>query len=83
MLTRPHCLFDRCFPLQRLNKVQVPFILLHRTGFTRVFVQSVVSLVQEGLSMEAICRHIEATRHHYVADIIHQLINDYNLITGQ
>ena len=68
--------------LQKLDRAHTPFILLHRTGFTRAFVQTVVNLAQEGLSMQSIKRHIEAVRHEFVVDIIQRLVSDYNMCLG-
>ena len=45
--------------IQRIAKIHLPLILLHRTGFTRAFIHSVVSLAKEGLPIRAIVRHIQ------------------------
>ena len=68
--------------LQKLDRAHIPSILLHRTGFTRAFVQTVVNLAQEGLSMQSIKRHIEAVRHEFVVDVIQRLVSDYNIYLG-
>lgn len=69
--------------LKVIPSIHIPFILLHRSGFTRGFVQHVVSLAQEGLSMEAISRHIQSARQHFMADTIHQLMTDYTILTNK
>ena len=69
--------------LQKIDRAHILFILLHRTGFTRGFVQCVVNLAQEGLSMQAISRHIEAIRHEFVTDVIQTLLFDYNMCSGK
>lgn len=71
------------FMLQRLNTAHIPFILLHRTGFTVGFVQCVVNLAHEGLSMQSIRRHIEAIQHQYVVDIILGVVADYRICTDK
>ena len=53
--------------LKKIDRI-LPFVLLHRTGFTRTFIHSAISLAQEGLSMLAIARHICAVRKEYVSD---------------
>ena len=61
-----------------LNKLgssfSLPFFLLHRTGITRQFVDSVVSLAKEGLSIKAIARHVHEE---HLADVICRLVQCY------
>lgn len=69
--------------LRRLDSVQVPFVLLHRSGFTRAFIHSVVSLAKEGLPIKAIARHLQSVREEYAAELLHHLIADYKACTRQ
>ena len=48
--------------MKKISIPYLPFILLHRTGFTRSFITNVGSLVQQGLSMNCIARHIKNVR---------------------
>lgn len=64
--------------IQRIDKNQLPFVLLHRTGFTRMFIHSVVSLAQE-MSILGIARYIKNVREEYVAELALQLSKDYNV----
>lgn len=68
-----------------INKIDrvLPFVLLHRTGFTRTFIHSVISLAQEGLSMQAIVRHIHGIRKEFASEMLTNLISDYNVYTEQ
>ena len=61
----------------RYLKKILPFVLLHRTGFTRTFIHSAISLAQEGLSMLAIARHICAVRKEYVSDRLLNVLYAY------
>ena len=56
--TKNHTVYstDPCYT-QRIDRF-LPFVLLHRTGFTRAFIHCVNSLVQEGLPIQAIARHM-------------------------
>ena len=68
--------------IKRIDRI-LPFILSHRTGFTRAFVHCVNSLVQEGLPMQAVVRHISDLRREYACEMILNLKSDYNVYTGQ
>jgi len=46
--------------LEKIEMVQLSFFLLHRRGFTRVFVDYIICLPQEGLAIQSIARHIQA-----------------------
>ncbi len=63
--------------MQTISRDEIPFVLLHRTGFTKRFVQNV------GLSMESIARQIENVRHHHVSDVIQQLLTAYNTVNKE
>ena len=69
--------------LQRMEKVQLPFTLLHRSGFTRTFIHSVTSLVREGLAMQAIMRHIQTTRKAFATDVVIKVLTCYMQLTGK
>lgn len=62
--------------------MRLPFFLLHRTGFTREFINCVTSLVQEGLPIQAIVRHIQRIREQSAVDTVLNMINDYTVCTG-
>ena len=66
--------------LQRMEK---SFTLLHRSGFTRTFIHSVTSLVQEGLAMQAIMRHIQKTRKAFATDVVINVLTSYMQLTGK
>lgn len=59
--------------INKINPVWLPFHLLHRSGYTHHFVQSVINLVQEGLSVEAISRHVKNQRDQYIKEIMLKL----------
>lgn len=59
--------------IQKMSSVQLPFILLHRTGFTRPFIHSVVSLAKEGMPLQAIVRHIQTLREEFAAELLLKL----------
>lgn len=59
----------------KLNSIYIPFILLHRTGFTRHFANTIILLFREGLSILGIEHHIQRMRQQLAATLIIQLIN--------
>lgn len=69
--------------IKRIDQIQVPFVLLHRTGFTRSFLNCVISLAQEGLPIQAIVRHIQNLRERYMAELVLRLSKDWTVGTGQ
>ena len=69
--------------LKRIDRVHLPFVLLHRTGFTRTFIHCVISLAQEGLPIQAIVRHIKSIREECAAEMVINLITDCVVCTGQ
>ncbi len=69
--------------LQRINSIEVPFILLHRTGFIREFIQCIVSLAEEGMSLQAIVRHIKTLRENLTADLLVKLKTTYDKFSGK
>ena len=68
--------------IKRIDRI-LPFILLHRTGYTRTFIHCVHSLVQNGLSMQAIAQHISDLRRQHASEMILNLQSDYKTYTGQ
>ena len=68
--------------MKRLNSLHLPFVLLHRTGFTRTLIHCIISLAQEGLPLAAIARHIQTIRREHVAEITLNLITEYEQHTG-
>ena len=54
--------------LNKLGSFDLPFVLLHRSGLTQEFVNSVVSLAREGLSIAAIGRHMQQLRQNFAAE---------------
>lgn len=61
--------------LQLITPECVPFILLHRTGFLKSFVNKVVCLVKEGLGIVAIERFISSQRKVTEINILTQVMN--------
>jgi hypothetical protein len=45
--------------LQLMDSELVPFILLHRTGFSKGLVSSMIQLISEGMTMSGIERYIK------------------------
>ena len=69
--------------MQKISTPYLPVVLLHRTGFTASFIKHVISLVQEGLSMSSIARHIQRVREQVASETVLNFISDYLLITHQ
>ena len=69
--------------MQKISTPYLPIVLLHRTGFTASFLKHVISLVQEGLSMSSIARHIQRVREQLASETALNFISDYLLITHQ
>ena len=69
--------------MKKISIPYLPFILLHRTGFTRSFITNVGSLVQQGLSMNCIARHIKNVREQAASHIIINALRDYSLVSHQ
>ena len=63
--------------LKTLDLFDLPFSLLHRSGLTHEFVNSVISLAREGLSIAAIARHIQNMREDFSAGLIKNLVQCY------
>ena len=63
--------------IKQLDPIWVPFHLLHRSGFTRSFVNSVINLVSEGLPLQAIERHIRSQREEHVKEIEKKFTSAY------
>lgn len=61
--------------LAKLSPAYIPFVLLHRTGFTRHFINTVVLLFREGVTIQGIERHIQRMRQQHTSSIIIQHIN--------
>lgn len=53
----------------------IPFVLLHRTGFTREFVHTVIRLLHEGLTARSIERFIQGRRQQLASIIMIQIMN--------
>lgn len=51
----------------------IPFILLHRTGFVRNFVHTVIELAQQGMTLRSVEKFIQQMRRHYAATAAIQL----------
>jgi len=51
----------------------IPFILLHKTGFMRNFVHTVIELVQQGMTLCGVERFIQQMRQHNALSIALQL----------
>ena len=66
--------------LQKIGVAHLPFFLLHRSGFTRIFVHCVVSLAHEGLNIKAIARHIQSLREEYASELILKLMKECRCI---
>lgn len=60
---------------ENILQEHIPFILLHRTGFTRHFVNTIVHLYREGMPILGIERFVGKMRHQMVATLIIQLVN--------
>lgn len=69
--------------IKRISSIQIPFTLLPRTGFTRTFVQCVVSLAKEGMPMQAIARHIQSLREEFAAELLLQVTAHARMCNGQ
>lgn len=67
--------------LEQLNSIWIPFNLLHRTGFTRSFVNSVINLVVEGLPLQAIECHIPSQREQHAKEVEMKFNSTFNDIT--
>lgn len=69
--------------LNSLGTHNLPFFLLHRSGFTREFVNCVVCLAKEGLPITAIARHMQNMREEFAAEIISTLLQWYKCHFGK
>ena len=69
--------------LNKLGSYNLPFCLLHRSGLTCEFVNSIVSLAREGLSIKAIARHMQRLREECSAQIIRILVQSYKHFLGK
>jgi hypothetical protein len=50
----------------------VPFILLHQTGFSKLFVRSIIQQTSQGMTLSAIGRYIKKMREGYGTAILLQ-----------
>ena len=58
-----------------INDHLIPFVLLHRTGFTTDFVHTVIELMHEGLTARGIERFIEGRRRQFASTLMMQIIS--------
>lgn len=58
-----HCILTTDPRILELVSVEhIPFILLHKTGFTKSFARKVIGLLEEGMSISSIERFIKQQR---------------------
>ena len=69
--------------IKNIKSFQLPFTLLHRTGFTRTFIHCVISLAKEGMPMQAIVRHIQSLREQFAAELLLRLTTHFSMSSGQ
>lgn len=55
--------------LKLLNSDLLPFVLLHRTGFSKQFVSAIIHLLCEGMTISRVEQYITKTRKEYVANL--------------
>lgn len=51
----------------------VPFVLLHRTGFTKQFISTAIHLIGEGQSIHSVIRYITAQRNENILRIVKKI----------
>ena len=51
--------------LMQISQDHIPFVLLHKTGFLKQFIQSVLSLVRQGMTFSSVERFITDRREHF------------------
>lgn len=56
--------------LRKVNPELQPFVLLHRIGFTKAFVRSVIQMISEGMTVSAIERYFKKIRADYGATML-------------
>lgn len=61
--------------LKLLHSESVPFFLLHKTGFLKSFLDSIMGLIEEGLRVSAIERYIRNQRQASAARVISEVVN--------
>lgn len=59
--------------LEQFSQAHVPFVLLHRTGFVKQFIQSTMSLIQQGLNFASVERFVSDRRQHFTMQIAYQI----------
>ena len=57
----------------QISQDHIPFVLLHKTGFLKQFIQSVLSLVQQGMTFSSVERFITDRREHFSNQIVMQI----------
>ena len=67
---------------QMIPSQYLPFVLLHRTGYTKRFITTVVTLVQDGLTIHAVERFITEQREEFVSQILLRLKHQIELANG-
>ncbi len=55
--------------LEMLTLEQLPFVLLHRTGFTKAFISSIIQLVRKGMTIVQVEQYIISCRREYAASL--------------
>lgn len=61
--------------LQSIKPQYIPFILLHKSGFLKSFVNHVIGLIREGLCITAVERFIQSQRRATVASLSTQILS--------
>jgi len=59
--------------MSMLTAEEQPFTLLHRTGFTKCFLRSIIHLISESMTISAVESYIIKSRRHYAASLLMQV----------
>ena len=65
--------------LALISDEHIPFILLHKVGFTKIFARQVIGLLEEGMSISSIERFIQRQRHLFTCEIAAQVMQKLSL----
>ena len=59
--------------LMQISQDHIPFVLLHKTGFLKQFIQSMMSLVRQGMTFSSVEHFLIERREHFSNTIVMQI----------
>jgi len=59
--------------LSKVSQEHIPFVLMHRTGFLKEFVNSVIELVFQGMTLAGVERFVQRRRQQFITSLVLQV----------